>query len=192
MVVGYIVFLWLLYIPVGVQKRCCQVLSVYPIKAFLHCSQQQVLFGIGQVPRQTRVAARCLRVGNGANFSLSINSVWADKQLPALRVNHPVGRCTSCAFWPDDLRQIGRDLVQLIRRTKRQVGAVGDHPQPVGPGYNRPRATLTLIVVISQMRINAAKLRAGRMGLGVGRDSKKKQTDGYSDDRREHNSLETR
>ena len=72
-------------------------------------------------------------------------------------MDHPVGRRAADALRPHGHRQRGVDLVQLVRRSGRQVRPVRDDPQPLGPRHHRPRPALALLVEVRQVRIDAGE-----------------------------------
>jgi hypothetical protein len=93
-------------------------------------------------------------VGNRADAAPRIDRMRPDEELPRLGVNHPIGRRAADALRPDDSTEIGRDLVELVGRASGQVGAVGDHPQPVAPRHDRSGTTLALVVAHRKVRMD--------------------------------------
>ena len=122
-------------------------------------------------------AARHFLRRNGADLALRVDGVRADEELVRLAVDHAVGRRAADAFGPDDLPEVRRDFIELVRRAERQVRPVTDNPQPVCPRYDRSRAALTLLVECGEMRIDAGDLnrfeppRSGELRVAAGRSS---------------------
>ena len=139
----------------------------------------EVAGGAGQPPRHA------LRRDH-ADLPAGVDEVGADEQLPGLAVDQPVGRRAADAFRTDDLLQIGRDLVQLVRGAERQVRPVGDHPEPVRPGHHGAGAAFIFRIEHRQVRVDAADLaRLGRgQDAGTHQEAGKQETHACSSARK--------
>ena len=72
-------------------------------------------------------------------------------------MDHPVRRSAANALRTDYLIQSGSDLVKLVIGTIRLMRPVRDYPKVSLPRHDRPGSTLSLGVVVSQMRVDAAE-----------------------------------
>ena len=76
-----------------------------------------------------------------------------------LLVDHACRGSATNTLGMDGHVQLLVDRVELVVRTARLMWAVGDHPQPVRPGYQRTDATF-LMSVLEKLAVLAA-LRVG-------------------------------
>ena len=71
-------------------------------------------------------------------------------------MDHAIRRRAADAFGAHDLFQLGRDLVELVARSERQMRSVSDDPQAIRPWHHRARAALALIVEHGERWVDAA------------------------------------
>ena len=139
------------------------------VKALLHRGDVDLVGRIGHVARGAGQASGHRLGRQHTHVAVFVDEVGPDVELPALQMDHAVGRGAAHAFRADDLLQFGRDLVQLVAGAQRQMRAVGDDPQPAGPRDDRPRTAFALVVVHREMRIDAGNLP--RCGCGRSRNA---------------------
>ncbi len=154
----------LLHLLVAEELRHRERAHVDLIEPFLHRGVVKFVRRILQVPGVAGRATEHLLVRDHAHVALRVDRIGADEELLRFAVDEAIGRRAADAFRPDDLLQVGRDLVELVRRPARLVRRVGDHPEPVRPRHHRARAALLLLVEHGEMRIDAADLKGRRSG----------------------------
>ena len=73
-------------------------------------------------------------------------------------MDHPVSRSAADALRTDYLIQPGSDLVKFVIGTVRLMRTVRDDPEVSLPRHHGSRTTLSLGIIICEMRIDAAKV----------------------------------
>ena len=77
-------------------------------------------------------------------------------------MDEPVRRGATHTFRTDCKFQRVVDFVEFIRGTPRLVRAISHHPEPVCPGNHCTGSAFSLVVVITQVRIDSAEFRLVR------------------------------
>ena len=102
------------------------------------------------MPCRPRVPSRHLGVVDYPNLSFCINEIGSDVQLVRFPVYHAVGRRAPYAFGPNDLPQIGRNLIKFVGGSIGFVWSVSDDPQATGPRDHSTRPAFAFFIVHGQ------------------------------------------
>ena len=136
------------------------------VKPLLHRGVVDLVRRVLEMARVAGGPAEHLFVRDDADVPLRIDRIGADEELLRFAVDEAVRRGAADALRPDDLFQIGGDLVELVGRAARLMRRVGDHPQTVRPRHHRTGAAFLLLIEDGEVRVDAADLERPPGGSG--------------------------
>ena len=144
--------------------------DVHFVEAVLHRGEVDLVRRVREMAGVTGVAAGHELRRDDAHLAVGADEVRPDDQLIGLLVDHAVRRRAADAFRAHDLLEVRREFIELVARAVRQVRAVGDDPESVGPRHDGTGPALALVIEIGELGMDAGPLlRRGRAeGRGRG------------------------
>ena len=90
-----------------------------------------------------------------------IDEIRTDEELVCFLMDHSTRGSSPHAFRSDDLPQVRRDFIKLVRRAVGRMGCVSDRPEAASPRNDRPSAAFAFRIEHREAGINSGNLLGG-------------------------------